>query len=69
MPERTAQTDLRADDRNVVQLATLFGFSATLLMVLSIVPEPLAILPIAALILMAQATRVMGQRLYRDFMD
>lgn len=68
MPERTAQTDVRADDRNVVQLALLFGFSATLLMVLSIVPEPLAILPIAALILMAQATRVMGHRLYRDFM-
>ncbi|QDG76526.1 hypothetical protein [Labrenzia sp. PHM005] len=57
------------DDTSTMLSAILFGFAAVLLMLLVVVPRPAAILPVLALVLMVQLTRMLGLRLYRDFID
>ncbi len=69
MLERTRESERHNEDRHVAVLAILFGSAAVLLTLLAVVPEPAAALPFLALILMAQLTRMLGTRLFRDFTD
>ena len=69
MLERTQKSERHNEDRHVAVLAILFGSAAVLLTLLAVVPEPAAALPFLALILMAQLTRMLGTRLFRDFTD
>lgn len=63
------QPTTRFDDHGSVLPAILFSSAAVLLMLLVIVPQPAAVLPVLALVLMVQLTRMLGLRLYRDFVD
>lgn len=67
MLDRGVKTKTAADDCNTLAPAILFSFAAGLLMLLAVVPEPAAFLPVLALALMAQLTRLLGTKLYRDF--
>jgi hypothetical protein len=69
MLERTQKSEHHSEDRHIAILAILFGSAAVLLTLLAIVPEPAAALPFLALILMAQLTRMLGTRLFRDLKD
>ncbi len=69
MKYRSIRTTTGKEELSTITPAILFSFAAFLLMLLAIVPEPAAALPLLALGLMVQLTRLLGVRLYRDFTD
>lgn len=69
MHNHSVSTMTGNEDPNIATPAILFGFAAFFLMLLIMFPKPAAVLPVLALALMVQLTRLLGARLYRDFTE